>query len=89
MENFPTLSPDNEPQRAIISTAKLVDIQSLTRSSVINQEISQPSPPKKDDFSPTISISTVDSPSKYASISPTGSLVQVEIITTRRTGGLL
>lgn len=78
MENFPTLSPDNEPKRAIISTAKLVDIQSLTRSSVIGQEISQPSPPKKDDFSPTISISTVDSPSKYASISPTGSLVQVE-----------
>ena len=78
MENFPTLSPDNEPKRAIISTAKLVDIRSLTRSSVIAQEISQPSPPKKDDFSPTISISTVDSPSKYASISPTGSLVQVE-----------
>lgn len=78
MENFPSLSPDNEPKRAIISTPKLVEIQSLTRSSVIPQEISQPSPPKKDDFSPTISISTVDSPSKYASISPTGSLVQVE-----------
>lgn len=78
MEKFLSLSPDNEPKRAIISKAELENIQSLTSSSVICQEISPPSPPRNDEFSSSPSISTVDSPSTYASISPPGAIVTVE-----------
>lgn len=78
MEKFLSLSPDNEPKRAIISKAELENIQSLTSSSVICQEISPPSPPRNDEFSFSPSISTVDSPSTYASISPPGAIVTVE-----------
>jgi hypothetical protein len=78
MEKFLSLSPDNEPKRAIISKAESEDIQSLTNNSVIYKEISLPSPPRNDEFSSPPSISTVDSPSTYASISPPGAIVTVE-----------
>ena len=78
MEKFLSLSPDNEPKRAIISKAELENIQSLTSSSVIYQEISLPSPPRNDEFSSPPSISTVDSPITYVSISPPGAIAPVE-----------
>lgn len=78
MEKFLSLSPDNEPKKAIISKAESEDIQSLTNNSVIYKEISLPSPPRNDEFSFPPSISTVDSPSTYASISPPGAILPVE-----------
>ena len=78
MEKFLSLSPDNEPKRAIISKAELENIQSLTSSSVIYQQISLPSPPRNDEFSSPPSISTVDSPITYVSISPPGAIAPVE-----------
>ena len=74
MEKIFPLSPNDEPQKAIITSAELVIFQPLTRNSIIYEDIPLPTALNVDEQGspPLSSTMNASTSSAYASISPPG-----------------